>query len=494
MNFRSSTFSLSLYILISFFLYPAFTVCDTYHGDTTFGNNGIVITNFGVPSGTLNYVIPSIHAIVQSDGKILFVGDTHKMYMNEALRPDPTLDWSNDVVHSRMSLARYNSDGTLDTAFGDHGTRIITCDDKQSYSCAIDCALQNDGKIIIVGRTYQRSGVFPDATIIRLNSDGSFDTSFGNNGVVIDPNLPKNWSNFFKVMLQDDGKILTIGSYGTDQEEVSETLNYSLYLVRFLEDGSLDDTFGNKGKVRAFASIDNRPKQRDEERAGDGAYGATLQQDGKILVVGATLNSEEPDAGGLVGINTSSADGFIARFESDGSLDTSFGTNGFVITSASTACNFFIDVAVAPDGKIIALGSARNAQTDEVQFFMARYTHDGILDTTFGEQKNGIVLTSLGSGYAVAKNLLVQKDGKIMVTGVVQWDEYTKFTIVRYEADGILDLTFGSDSSGIMVTSVRDADDRSFALTVQDDGKLLVAGDSFNGNYFDFALVRYDVQ
>jgi uncharacterized delta-60 repeat protein len=104
-----------------------------------------------------------------------------------------------------------------------------------------------------------------------------------------------------------------------------------------------------------------------------------------------------------------------------------------------------------------------------------------------------LLRTKLGTGNAIAKNIIVQEDGKLLVTGVVQWDTGTQFTIVRYTCDGELDTSFGPDGNGIITLTLRSTpgDDRSFSLAMQHDGKLLIAGDSSQGIHYDFALARY---
>ncbi len=216
-----------------------------------------------------------------------------------------------------------------------------------------------------------------------------------------------------------------------------------------------------------------------------------IQNDGKIIIVGCSDDASHL----LSGVAFSNyCDSWVARYDIQGKLDTSSGPNkdGIVITSASQQSNYFVNLTLQSDGKIIAVGSAKNARTDKNQFLVVRYSKEGLLDTSFGKDHTGIVLTPLGDSDASAKDVALQKDGKILVIGVAQWGEYKKFTLVRYTSEGLMDTTFGPNKDGIIVSFLREADDRSIALSVQTDGKIIVAGDSFNGNYCDLVLVRYN--
>lgn len=441
--------------------------------DRTFGINGITTVNFGTNSGSVNKIVPSIHAKIQPDGKVLVVGDTYKRS-------------GNGMCESTIALARFNSDGTLDTTFGTSGKVMLSISKFDSYG--FDLALQTDGKIIVVGRSFDRGSWWPDAVIIRLHENGSIDNSFGINGTIKDKNTGYHWSNFFRVTIQEDGKILACGNKGVDRP------NYILdhcgfFVARYTSNGTLDESFGNKGQAQLALKVSNYSKSRVEGREADECFGLSLQPDGKIILVGRI---EDGTMVNLLDINaTNSVDCALVRYDQSGRLDTTFGSdkNGMVVTSVSNHANFFVDCVVQADGKIIAIGTSRNALTNKDQFLIVRYLKDGILDSSFGENHDGIVLTSLGTDHAQAKNVLLQEDGKLLVTGHVTWGKHQKFTLVRYTTDGALDTTFGNN--GIVVTSIGKADDKSFALVMQSDAKLVVVGDSCNGEQYDFALTRY---
>jgi len=450
--------------------------------DQSFGNNGIVTTDFGMHSGTFNRYAASIHVKIQPDKKIIVVGDAYRNH---------TYDESKVGIinhpESNFALARYNSDGSLDNSFGVDGKVILPLSKVDSFG--IDLALQDDGKIVVVGRNFDRGDYYPDAIMVRLNQDGTLDNSFGIGGIVHENNLENEVSQFWRVALQDDGKIIAVGSKGAYKQEYIFDYN-SFFIARYTVDGTPDVSFGDNGKIETRLKVSNFAKSRVEGREDDYTNGLCLQSDGKILAVGAVADASTLD---LLS-NIYNADCALVRYEQSGKLDATFGQdkNGMIVTSASKQDNHFMDVVVQPDEKIVAIAIARNSATEKDEFLIARYLADGTLDASFGVNQNGLVLTSLGTDHAHAKNVLLQKDGKILVTGNVTWGSHTKFTLVRYTQDGILDKTFGQD--GIIITFVGDGDDKSFAMAMQDDGKLVIAGNSFDGAQYNFALVRYNIQ
>lgn len=179
----------------------------------------------------------------------------------------------------------------------------------------------------------------------------------------------------------------------------------------------------------------------------------------------------------------------IVRYGVTGKLDTTFGplNTGMVSTSVSEKYNTYLDCALQSDNKIVVLGVSRNARHNIDQFVIVRYLSDGILDHTFGTQ--GIVAMSIGTGNACAKNIAVQPDGKILVTGFAKWGQYYKFTLVRYNSDGSLDTEFGEN--GCIVVPIGSYDDRSLALIPYDNGVFMI-GDSYDGSKYHMTLVKLE--
>ena len=166
-------------------------------------------------------------------------------------------------------------------------------------------------------------------------------------------------------------------------------------------------------------------------------------------------------------------------FHGDGRVDTDLGGGGDALAVA---------VALQPDGKIIAAGNVFSVANGHVDFALARYLPDGVLDTTFGG--DGRVITDFG-GASAASAVTLQPDHKIVAAGLA----FASFGLARYLPNGTLDTDFSDD--GLVTTSLGAADDFSFAegLVLQPDGRLVAAGSSTRtgegGFTLAFALARY---
>jgi len=318
--------------------------------------------------------------------------------------------------------------GAVDTCFGANGTVTTDITNDRDYSRAL--ALQSDGKIVVAGISgYGATAGNADFTVVRYNTDGSLDTSFDDDGIVITDIGPgTNDDDYCRGMaIQPDGKIIIGGrSFLTPS-------TYGLVVARYNTDGSLDTTFDGDGKAQF------------EMPAIIEMYGFALQSDGRILIAGRSF---------LNGIFT----GLIARFNTNGSLDTSFGTNGSTTASVSG----IFSVALQPDGKIIASGT----QGPDPAFAIARLNPNGSLDTSFGT--NGVTTyhpTVNDQNWFVKQRF----DGQIFIGGHSQ--------VVQGDARGIL-LRYGQD--GTLGQSVIYPDQNAFwNMGFQLDGKQLVVGASF---------------
>jgi uncharacterized delta-60 repeat protein len=231
--------------------------------------------------------------------------------------------------------------------------------------------------------------------------------------------------------------------------------------------GHLDRRFGRDGKV-----ITNFT-------AGfDGANGVAIQTNGKIVAVGG--------AGGSGGRFA------IARYRTDGSLDRTFGGDGTVMTNFSPGTDVALDVAIQTDGRIVAAGGVSHATLDGMtvgEFALARYNTDGTLDMTFGG--DGKVTTDFTVGWDGATGVAVQEDGHIVAAGFANSNcSCSKFALARYNADGSLDATFGGD--GKVTTFFRFGGEAN-AVAIQADGKIVAAGRAGDPSDGRFALARYNL-
>ena len=237
------------------------------------------------------------------------------------------------------------------------------------------------------------------------------------------------------------------------------------------QNGRLDETFGNKGIVTTAAG---------EFRSNSEALSVKIQNDGKIAAGGFYYNGNDYDFA-------------VARYNPDGSLDNSFGTNGIAITPISSGDDEINSIIIQTDPangnieKIIAAGFTQNI--NDTGFVLVRYNPNGSLDSTFGGDGNGIVIS--GNDYPdYATSVVLQKDGKIVLAGYKYNGHDYDFMIARFSADGIPDNSFGQ-FNGLVTTEIsgKGTNDRAYAAAIQEDGDILAAGSSDEEN--SFALVRY---
>jgi uncharacterized delta-60 repeat protein len=205
----------------------------------------------------------------------------------------------------------------------------------------------------------------------------------------------------------------------------------------------------------------------------DIATSVTIQPDGMIVVAGVALIGSTDDFA-------------LARYNADGSLDTSFGTGGKVTTAIGTNTDMGYSVTIQADGKIVVAGIA--VIDGSPDFALVRYNANGSLDTSFGT--GGMVTTAIVTGINKGYSVTVQPDGKIVVGGHVYIGSTYDFALVRYNANGTLDTSFGT--GGKVTTAIVTAWDIGNSVTIQPDGKILVAGQATIGSTQDFAMVRYN--
>ena len=409
--------------------------------DRVFANGGALDPSFGSGSGTVITDFgtdgEAYAMAIQADGKIVVAGRS---------RPD------SDPNHNAIALARYNYDGTLDPTFGNGGKAIDTAQPGQALAVAI----QSDGKILTSGSV--------SSNVARFNSDGSLDTSFGTSG------RTGSLLQAYTMILQPDGKILVGGLIRLSYR----TTNFAV--ARYNSDGTIDTTFGTGGKVTTQFYGGH-----------DEIHALALQPDGKIVAAGqATWGGDAWYA-------------VLARYDGNGNLDTSFGSSGKVTTDFSpnggNKYHRLYAVAVQPDGKVVAAGASRYYENSD-SLAVARYNSDGTADSTFGSA--GQVTTKVLGFNASASGLALQPNGKIFVGGCAT-SSYGfsygcsggggSFALLHYNSNGTPDTGFGT--KGAVITQIYGGESAT-AIALQNDGKVVLAGSTAygSGNY-DFALARY---
>ncbi len=369
----------------------------------SFGTGGIVRQHTGL--------VTTAAVAAQADNKTVAVG--------ESLNTDGTHDFG---------VTRFNTDGSVDAAFGGIGT--VTTDfggDDQPVAIAI----QPDGKIVVAGTTYSTTvGGGSSFAIARYNSDGSLDTSFGSGGRVITQFASGSSDVAHDLHLMANGQILIVGQSNDGGSE------NDFAMARYNANGSLDTTFGNGGMVlTGFLGGD------------DSANALSINpRTGTLLLAGSATN---PTTGAL-----SFA---LARYTANGTLDPTFGNGGKVITTI-TGQDAAYGVAVSNSGQIVLVGAtftglSGTGQAASSNFAVARYTANGALDKSFGS--GGVTTINFGQP-ALANQLQVNADGSLLVAGATAPSlaaidpAHLDIALAELTSSGKLDPTFGTGGKTVL--------------------------------------------
>jgi uncharacterized delta-60 repeat protein len=408
--FRPNLLKTGLFICIAVLSVTGMTWAQAGQLDKTFATKGIFLLNsLGRQGG-------STRVALQTDGKIVFAAPSG----------DP------QQLNNGIALVRLNTNGTPDASFGTAGAVVFGVD----HTVPVGVAIQPDGKIL-VGSTAGQNADGAGNALARFKSNGSVDNSFGTGGHV--ETLFLGIAGSAAIALQPDGKILMIGSNALARFDSNGQLDTSFgtgglsalpflgaaaialqsdgklliasaplfnsdtsgVIVRFNPNGTLDKTFGLFGQISSVAS--------------GGLFGPAaaavvssiaLQADGKFIVAGAITSK-------LINPPGSNSTGFgLVRYNRNGSIDTSFGTAGGILTNFGSNPNATaFALAIQSNGDIIAAGQAGSGLA------LSRYSSAGKLDTTFGS--SGTVTTSLGSNASAISSLAIQSDGKIIAAGSI---------------------------------------------------------------------------
>lgn len=340
--------------------------------DPTFGGDGIVT----VPIGTFS---TARAVIALPNSKIMATG----------------------ISDGNVATIRLLTNGTLDTTF--NGTGIVTTDLGSATDTGLSIAIQSDDKIVVGGST--GTGVTALWVVIRYNTDGSLDTTFGTGGIVITPVTGVSVNIAGNVVIQPDGKI-GVGGFSAITDD--------LYVVRYNTDGSLDTTFGVGGIATTL--IANIQNQR----------GLVLQLDGSFVI---SAEANAPDQ--LV----------MARYTNAGVLDGTFGSGGIVTAVLTEALIGGVAIQLSPSQKIV-LGGSSGADPNNPDYTVIRYLPNGTLDTTFGS--GGFVFTTMPPPGRMT-DITVQSDNRIIAAGGAGVPAIA-FGFARYLALGPCLPLVGSDT------------------------------------------------
>ena len=340
--------------------------------------------------------------------------------------------------------------GSLDPTFGSGGDVFI----KTSYFFQLtDIKVQSDGKIVATGLGGYGNAYRDYFTVIRYNPDGTPDGSFGIKGMVF--HFIPSVSSAKKLAIQDDGKIIVAG------QATEHVTSQDFTLIRLNENGTLDLSFGELGIVRTdFSDFSG---QFTEETIND----LLIQGDGKIVVLGSSRGFY----GGPDSFKYS-----LARYNTDGNLDTEFGLNGRVSTTGLLSSYIFLSFKILPDGKLLLAG--REASVSGGRLAVARYNSNGTLDELFGDR--GFVAENVRTRSCWITSLAVQPDGKFLVAGNDANGEVNQMNqafLFRFNPDGSLDPGFGSGGKVFLeLDTMSDTGSIASSIMLQSDGKILLFG------------------
>ena len=351
-----------------------------------------------------------------------------------------------------LSGLALSQEGTLDTSFGNSGFSVYN-------SGAYGRSIEIDASQRMVVGTYSTSRTFK---FFRFSASNQLDTTFGTAGSTT-VSLGGDDAVLYDMKIQQDGKIVAVGYW----ESTNSANRKDFVIVRLNADGTLDTSFNGTGIVTvAFGSNE------------DVAHALAIQNDGKILVAGHSFTGSFRDIA-------------IARLNTNGTLDTTFGINGKVTTDLAGNNDEARCIAIDKDGKF-AIGSfTYGAASSSIfaDFGVAKYNADGSLDTSFSTDGKHVVIIN-PSFNDNPQAIAFQNDGKILIGGAAFMNTGARddFAIVRLHPNGTLDTSFSSD--GIFTTSIGTSDDTPSSMKLLSNGKILLAGIVWAGSFRDIGIIR----
>jgi uncharacterized delta-60 repeat protein len=404
--------------------------------DPTFGTGGVVTLPIALHAGGQAVAI-------QGDGKIVVAG-----YVTTESSVD-------------MLVVRLDGAGVLDPSFGTGGVVTLPAG-VQSIAQAV--ALQADGKIVVAGGAFVAPDVIEyDLRLARLlPADGQLDATFGTGGIVETP-AAATQPGVQAVAIQADGKILAAAE--GKPNVTARNPNRDFLVTRYLADGDPDPAFGASGS--AVVSMGRRY---------DLARAILIQGDGAIVAAGYALQGR-------------SARAAFARLTTGGALDATFGRRGRLRLRLGSRISYAEDALLLPDGRILAAGLSVDTSgvVPTASMALAQLTPAGDLDAGFGA--GGISLTAPDApAYHHIRRIVRQADGKIVAAGGISEASPSDVYLARFEADGTFDASFGT---GGVVRSSFTVQDCAFAVALQTDGAIVVAGSSVVGNQGRVLVARY---
>ena len=395
--------------------------------DASFGYNGFSTIGF---SNTNTYLSA---CALQNNGKIITAGKTDSIY----------------------TITRFTSNGIIDSSFGLNGKVFYWPGTNNIGTCSI--AVQADNKIVLGGSvTFQNFNI--KFLLLRLNTNGKVDSTFGNNGVVITTPVGSTFSRIEKILIKPNGKIV-VGGYAVNPS--IQILTFSV--AQYNTNGSIDSTFGNNG----FANL--------IEATG---HGHTMEFSNQIDIL---IGGDVDITGGSGYVNFG-----LMKVLNNGKVDSTFGKNGFVNADFADSIDGCTSIAVQNDNKIVLAGSVQiGAHYRNIG--LIRYDATGKIDSSFGI--NGKVIFQSDSLGGTVIHIL--SNGKILLTlSKISTGNSVNFAMIELNANGTLNTSFGNN--GILITPIPGSNGYANASIIQPDGKVIIAGGGMINSLSNFILARYN--
>jgi len=409
--------------------------------DKTFGTSGVVLLS-GV--STIQSSLDSV--AVQLDDGILVGGS----------------NVASGDSNPHSIVAHLTKDGGADSAFGVNGIQTLV-PNAGSADSLTQLAVETDGSIAVTGTIVGSATVSPGVYVGHLTSDGQLDPGFNGTGLDAQP-LPPTWTiqGGASIALQGTNVVLATGAF-TSYDSTDD-----IALARFGPDGSLDSTFGQGGAVLTDVLA---PQSL--------VVGQAIQQpDGSLVLTG--------------GQQVVASNFLAARFNPDGTPDTSFGTNGIANVDLGGRHDVANDVAIQTDGKLVLVGGtddANPADNFRQQYALTRLNSDGSVDSTFGA--GGTVISDFGGTAQQFSRVALQNDGLILAEGVFTDPTHNHAVLLaRYLANGQLDGSFGNN--GELLPKLPGTQPTVSSLWVTDDGHIIIEGVTNSGGISARFVARLD--
>lgn len=419
---REKFLATGILMLLIYTLFPNQTMATTKI-DTSFGIQGVSLQNFGMGDDE------ALTLQVQSDKKILAAGYT----FNGAVK--------------NLAVSRFLENGKRDITFNANGQYILSLGTGDTIAHSL--AIQDDGKILLSGSSVDD---LHRLILVRLTNAGYLDRTFGSDGVILFP-FAEGEVGSSEVRLSSDNKIIIAATI------TSKSAKTYAFFTQLDLNGKTDNTFADDGEVSITGdSFDIA------------VHSIRLQKDGKILAGGSSSKNDTTKAR-------------LFRLNADGSLDTTYGSDGEFVLSIDDDQSVIYDLAIGSDGEVTITGAVKK-KDGLFKAFIGKVSANGTIVSSF---ENSGIYTTTYTNENIAYAVSLQNDGTISAAGFVTSPtdkDVFVLNLKRNTSSQVTTVTY-------IVTDVGKGDDVAYSIATLLDGNILVAGSSANGNDLDIALLRF---